>query len=153
MLDVYGTFKKRITDGRGDRLNGELESMAGGRVYTGSRALELGLVDELGGLSDAIAWAAGKAEVDGDNAQLKPEPKSMLEGLFAQPEDKNDDEIVRMESVQSTLGQSLASVIRQSGLASVPGPLRFSIERAITRLEAVNESRVQLIGPDLNIKW
>ena len=67
----------------GLRLKGELEGMAGGRVYTGTRALELGLVDELGGLGEAIAYAAEKAGVDANSAKLSPEPKSALEGLFA----------------------------------------------------------------------
>jgi len=35
MLDVYTTFKKRITDGRGDKLKGDLDSLAGGRIYSG----------------------------------------------------------------------------------------------------------------------
>ena len=122
MLDVYGTFKQRITDGRGDRLQGELESMAGGRVYTGAKALELGLVDELGGLSDAISWVADKAGVEDGNARLSPEPKSMLEGLFAKPEKKNDDEIVRMEPASSPFNEIISASIRQSGLNTIPRP-------------------------------
>lgn len=153
MLDVYGTFKKRITDGRGERLKGELESMAGGRVYTGTRALELGLIDQLGGLSDAIAWAAEKAEIEDNNAQLKPEPKGMLEGLFSQPEDKNDDEVVRMEGPSSSAADVLRSVAREAGLFALPAPARASVERALKRLDAIGESRIQLIGPDLQLRW
>ncbi|MGB6223597.1 signal peptide peptidase SppA [Haloferula sp.] len=153
MLDVYGTFKKRITDGRGDRLKGDLEGMAGGRVFTGAKALELGLVDELGGLSDAIAWVAEKAEIESENAQLKPEPKSMLEGLFAQPEKKNDDEIVRMEGPPSATSAAIRAVVREAGLIALPAPARASVESALNRLDAIGESKVQLIGPDLRFHW
>jgi protease-4 len=153
MLDIYGTFKKRISDGRGDHLRGDLEGMAGGRVYTGTKALELGLVDELGGLGDAITWVADKAGVENDNARLSPEPKSMLEGLFAKPGEKNDDEIVRMEHAGSCFAEMISAGIRQSGLGAVPGPLRHSLERALDRIEAVNESSVQLLAPDIRIRW
>ncbi len=153
MLDVYGTFKKRITDGRGDRLKGELESMAGGRVFTGTKALELGLVDELGGLSDAIAWAAEKAGIEDGNAQLKPEPKSMLEGLFAKPEKSSDDEIVRMSGSPSPAAAAIRTAVRDAGLSTLPAPAHAAVERALNRLDAISESSIQLIGPDLRIRW
>lgn len=153
MLNVYGTFKKRITDGRGDRLNGELESMAGGRVYTGTKALELGLVDELGGLTDAIAWAAEKAEIEDGNAQLKPEPKSMLEGLFAKPDKKSDGEVVRMNGGTSPVSSAIRNAFREAGLSTLPTPARAAVERTIHRLDAIGESNIQLIGPDLQLRW
>ena len=40
----------RVVQGRGDRLEVDIEEVAGGRVYTGRQALERGLVDRLGGL-------------------------------------------------------------------------------------------------------
>lgn len=63
MDDVYATFKKRVTDGRGKALKGDLEPLAGGRVYSGIQALKIGLVDEIGGLSEAIAQAASAAKL------------------------------------------------------------------------------------------
>lgn len=152
MLDVYGTFKKRIMDGRGDRLKGELEGMAGGRVYTGKRALELGLVDELGGLAQAIAWTAEKAGVDADSVQLRPEPKSALEGMFSAPDKKGSDEIVRMGG-SNPAGSAVRSVIRDAGISQFPEPVRRPIERALQRLDAISESRVQLIAPDIDLRW
>lgn len=57
---VYGTFKERVAEGRGMSI-ARVDSLGQGRVYSGEDALELGLVDALGGLSDAIDAAAGKA--------------------------------------------------------------------------------------------
>lgn len=153
MLQVYGTFKKRIIDGRGAQLKGELEGMAGGRVYTGTRALELGLVDELGGLSDAIAWAAKKSGVEDGAAQLKPEPKSAIEGIFASPDKKKDDEIVSMGQQPSTAGDAIRSMIREAGMPALPAPMRASLSRALERLDAISESQIQLISPELQICW
>ncbi|MBK9120879.1 MAG: signal peptide peptidase SppA [Phycisphaerales bacterium] len=61
MGEVYTQFKGRITASRGPRLKKDLDDIAGGRVYTGQQALELGLIDELGGLSDALDAAAARA--------------------------------------------------------------------------------------------
>ncbi len=88
MLEVYATFKKRVTEGRGKALKGDLEPLAGGRVYSGKQALEIGLVDEIGGLHEAVAHATREAKLNNPEVRLLPEPKSGLEGLFAKPEKK-----------------------------------------------------------------
>ena len=153
MLDVYGTFKKRIIDGRGDKLQGELESMAGGRVYTGTRALEIGLVDELGGITDAISWVAEKAGVEDGAAQLKPEPKSAIEGLFASPDKKKDGEIVQMGGQPSAAADAIRGIIRENSFLALPAPVRAALNRALDRLDSINESHIQLIGPDIQLSW
>ncbi len=53
---VYDEFKDRVARGR-DIDAAELEPMAGGRVWTGEEALELGLVDEIGGFREALRRA------------------------------------------------------------------------------------------------
>jgi len=53
---VYDEFKDRVARGRGLELQG-LEDIAGGRVWTGEEALELGLVDEVGGFREALRKA------------------------------------------------------------------------------------------------
>ena len=59
----YDTFLDRVSQGR--HMSKEaVNEIAQGRVWTGEDALELGLVDVLGGLEDAIAIAANKAGLD-----------------------------------------------------------------------------------------
>ena len=79
--EVYAGFKKHVTDIRGQRLKKPIEELAGGRVYTGKQALELGLVDRLGTLSDAVAFAADQAKLKTYDVRVVPEPKSFLERL------------------------------------------------------------------------
>jgi len=76
---VYGEFKGRVLDGRKDRLKGEIESLAGGRVYTGTQALELGLVDRLGGFADAIKFTADEAELSDYELRVFPRPKTIFD--------------------------------------------------------------------------
>jgi protease IV len=53
---IYAEFKDRVARGRGMDLP-ELEGIAGGRVWTGAEALDLGLVDEIGGFREALRMA------------------------------------------------------------------------------------------------
>ena len=53
---VYTEFKDRVSLGRGIDA-GDLEGIAGGRVWTGTEALELGLVDEVAGFREALRKA------------------------------------------------------------------------------------------------
>ena len=149
MEKVYQTFKQRVTEGRGKALKGELEPLAGGRVFSGSRALELGLVDALGGLSEAIAHAAKAAGMDKPAVRLLPEPKSSFEGLFAKPEP--DDEWIRTGSTHP-LADQVEAALRQAGLvAALPHPLRTAVTQLLARLDAFADCRVMLLGPDLQI--
>ncbi len=51
---LYEAFKRRVADGRGLDLQ-DVEAAAKGRVWTGRQALDLGLIDRLGGFDDAIS--------------------------------------------------------------------------------------------------
>jgi len=58
--EIYDLFIDRVSKGRKLSVD-STKVIAQGRVWTGKRAIEIGLVDELGGLDDAIAIAAEKA--------------------------------------------------------------------------------------------
>ncbi|MDB6079138.1 MAG: hypothetical protein JWO82_2885 [Akkermansiaceae bacterium] len=151
MLSVYGTFKKRVQDGRSAKLKGDLESLAGGRVYTGTRGLEIGLVDEIGGLEEAIDYAAEKAGLTADDAKLRPEPKSMIEGLFSKPDKNDDDSVVRMGRQISPIAKAVTGSIEGMQLSTLPAPMRDAVKRVLQRIEASEHSAIQLIGPDISI--
>lgn len=83
MEDTYRQFVSKAANGRKTEYD-DLNKLAGGRIYSGKRARELGLVDELGTLDNAIAHATKLAEVDPDTTLerlILPEPKSLLESL------------------------------------------------------------------------
>ena len=69
---IYRIFKERVAKGRGLDM-AVVDELAQGRVYSGSDAMELGLVDVMGDLSDAIDIAATKANL-GDNYKIKEYP-------------------------------------------------------------------------------
>lgn len=60
--DIYKTFVKHVAEGRNMTFE-QVDEIGQGRVWTGEEALEIGLVDSLGNLEDAIAEAASLAEL------------------------------------------------------------------------------------------
>ncbi len=80
---IYLDFKTRVADGRKKSVL-YIDSIAQGRVWTGSRALELGLVDQLGYMDDAISYAVKSSAVKDYRLKVYPEPKSFLEQIFDQ---------------------------------------------------------------------
>lgn len=61
--DGYRDFIGRVAEARGKSYD-EADAVGRGRVWSGAQALELGLVDQLGGLRDAVAEAARLAELE-----------------------------------------------------------------------------------------
>ena len=80
---VYETFLKRVSDGRGMLID-DVHAIAQGRVWTGRQAKALGLVDELGGMREAVAVAKERAGIDADQEVTLvpyPRPRSFFELL------------------------------------------------------------------------
>lgn len=79
---IYDTFVARVAEGRGLSPD-SVRALGGGRVYTGTDALALGLVDVLGNLDTALDIAADMAGLDEGGYQLwfLPPEKSFLEEL------------------------------------------------------------------------
>ena len=77
----YALFLKRCADGRGVAVE-DIAKIAEGRVWTGSKAKEIGLVDELGDLDKAVAIAAQKAGLADYSVKAYPEEKSIVEKIL-----------------------------------------------------------------------
>lgn len=71
---IYDTFISRVAEGR-KMTKEQVDAVAQGRVWTGTMAKQLGLVDELGGLDAAIAFAAKTAKTEDYKVSLYPEYK------------------------------------------------------------------------------
>ena len=77
----YDLFLKRCADGRGVAVE-EIAKIAEGRVWTGSKAKEIGLVDELGDLDKAVEIAAQKAGLVNYCVKAYPQSKELFERLM-----------------------------------------------------------------------
>lgn len=79
----YELFTSRCAEGRGMSLEA-IKKIAEGRVWDGQTALKIGLVDELGDLDAAIAWAAQKANLDKYKTNAYPAQKTAMEQLLSE---------------------------------------------------------------------
>lgn len=84
---VYNTFMQRVADGRKISVE-RVDSIGQGRVWTGSQALELGLVDKIGDVQRAVQAAAYKAKL-ADYAIIElPEKEDPLSSIFSTSKEK-----------------------------------------------------------------
>lgn len=86
IMEVYETFITNVAEGRNMSVS-EVKDLADGRIYTGKKAKELGLVDELGNFYDAIDIATELAGIQGEPTVVymnKPSLSSLLFGSESQ---------------------------------------------------------------------
>jgi len=93
---IYSTFKSRVVAGR--KLSGAVvDSIAQGRVWSGIQAKQLGLVDRIGGIEDAIACAARLAKVSSYRLREYPESRSAMEKLMKSLGSEADASMLKSE--------------------------------------------------------
>ncbi|MEV7009849.1 signal peptide peptidase SppA [Streptosporangium sp. NPDC051022] len=116
---VYDDFVSKVAEGRGLPRE-RAHELAKGRVWTGADAYAGGLVDELGGLEDALALAREKAGLPAD-APVRAYPKlNPLERL--RPVDSSEDKTAALARLRLEAWGPLAHLAAELGLPSY-GPL------------------------------
>ncbi|ADV45099.1 signal peptide peptidase SppA [Bacteroides helcogenes] len=96
----YDTFLARCSEGRGISKE-ELDKIAQGRVWTGSKAKELGLVDELGGIDRALEIAIAKAGTDTYTIMSYPKKENFLESFM----NSNPGNYIKAHLLNSKVGE------------------------------------------------
>jgi protease-4 len=90
---IYGDFKHKVAQGRG-LTDEQVEAIAKGRIWSGTRAKENGLVDELGGLETAIRLAKEEAGIPADEEirlVVYPKSEGILAEFFGDQGDNSED--------------------------------------------------------------
>jgi protease-4 len=156
MDEIYGVFKKHVTDIRGDRLKKPIDELAGGRVYTGKQALELGLIDKIGTLQDAIQHIAKDANLSDYEVRVVPAPKNIIEQIMEASGGGKDNKNSLESSLSSFRGVSTGgpSLIDLAAphLAGMD-PVRVElIKRALRQLQTINREGASLMMPEMLVK-
>lgn len=81
VTETYDDFITLVSETRNLRKT-FVDSIAQGRVWSGINAIEIGLVDELGGIEQAIAYAAEKAGLESYSIKEFPKQEDMFESLL-----------------------------------------------------------------------
>ncbi|HEY1603583.1 MAG TPA: signal peptide peptidase SppA [Pirellulales bacterium] len=153
MDEIYGVFKNHVVAIRGSKLKKPIDELAGGRVYTGRQALDLGLVDRMGTLTDAIKLAAEQAKVDKYEVRVVPEPKSFLQTLLGSAMGEDDDE-AKGVSLSAALGVRTFPLLDAvlPYLQNLDGQRVGAITMALGRLELIRREGVVLMMPEIIIR-
>ncbi len=148
MQDVYEVFKGHVVKGRGTKLAKPVEEMAGGRVYTGKQALDLGLVDKTGGLHEAIEYAAAQASLEDYDVRTIPEPVDFITQIMRQYSGEGD------RPTDISLTDAATALASHPTLAPLFNVLRKTEPRraealyqALLRIELIRSENVILMMP------
>ncbi len=145
MDEIYGVFKNHVTEIRGKRLKKPIDELAGGRVYTGAQALELGLVDRLGTMNDAVAFVAGQAKIKDYDVRVVPEPKNFLEQLMEGLSGGRDE----AGHVRLAAGQDSLFKLAAPYLQNLDPTRTAAVASVLRRLEILQKEGVVLTMPEI----
>lgn len=129
MNKVYDTFKKRVSEGRNISIE-RVEEIAQGRVWSGSEALENGLIDGLGDLDYAIQQAADLADVSSYSVVEYPkwddEFGDFLEMLISSASNVLKSERLDILGIEPVIFDEIKKIDNLSGMQTVL-PLHLNI--------------------------
>lgn len=118
---IYASFKSRVVAGR--KLNpAVVDSIAQGRVWSGTDALRLGLVDRIGGLNEALNCAARLAKVSEYRMVEYPEIKDKLSRLL-----KNVGGEVQASMVKKEMGVNYDLYQQLKAIQQIPGDVQAKL--------------------------
>ncbi len=118
VVKTYDDFTGRVAEGRGLRQT-YVDSIGQGRVWAGADAIELGLVDQLGDMEDAIAYAAEKAGLGSDYKVTElPKEKDFFTRIMESmnPSDELDAAMRQKMGVYYDYLQGLENLQKNTGI-------------------------------------
>lgn len=127
--DGYALFVKRCADGRKLPIE-QIQKIAEGRVWTGNQAKQIGLVDEIGGLKDAIKVAGRLAKLNEDYViKTYPQKRTFFEELF----DKENREELAAKTIKEYLGDdyeifNLVKSLKEQDFVQAKSPYKLVLK-------------------------
>jgi protease-4 len=148
MQQVYEVFKTHVTKGRESKLRKPIDEIAGGRVYTGKQALDLGLVDQIGGLQQAVEYAAARVSLKNYDVRVIPEPKDFFTQLMGDLSGEGERPTdIRLSGMTSLLaGYPMLAPVLDLLQRTEPRRARALIQ-ALQRIELIRQESIIVMMP------
>lgn len=124
--EIYALFTKRVADGRNLSVS-FVDSIGQGRVWAGSDAINLGLVDQLGSIDDAIAKAAQLASLQDYSVAYYPIQKDWFSMIFNAKDDAVESAIKKEMGQLYFLYEGVRQTTENQGVQARM-PMSFSIQ-------------------------
>ncbi|RPJ26981.1 MAG: hypothetical protein EHM35_14520, partial [Planctomycetaceae bacterium] len=119
-----------------------------GRVYTGKQAMDLGLVDQIGGLQQAIDYAAAKVSLKDYEIRVLPEPKDFFTLLMDQYSGEGEQPTDVTLSGATSLFAGHPTLAPLLDLLRKTEPQRAqALTQALQRIELLQKENVILMMP------
>jgi protease IV len=142
MKTTYDQFTGRVMTMRKDKIK-DIDSVARGRIFLAKQAKDLGMVDEIGGLSDAIRHAADEADVSDYEIKSIPGSYSLIDYISG-----NVDPSMFEGEVKATARPQIKIQIQaQSPLMMLPASARKMIGRQLQFMQILEKRPVMLVAP------
>ncbi len=145
MHDTYDQFTQRVMTTRQGKIK-DIDAVARGRIFSAKQARDLGMVDQIGGIQDAIAYAAKQADLQPGEYDVRvlPAPKTFAD-IFAAA--SGDDSSSRSPIVPHL------SIGVESAWRALPPAMRQSIGRQIQVMLLLQQKPFVLAAPfDIIVK-
>lgn len=117
---IYAIFKRHVAEGRHMKQD-DVDTISQGRVWTGSDAHEIGLVDGLGGLDRAIASAVSMAKVKDYKVVTYPEPSDKLEKILKRFDNNTEMQAAIRTAIKEEVGPEYEWIERVRDLRKMNG--------------------------------
>ena len=127
--DIYESFVNLVASSRG-KEPAQIDAIAQGRVWTGTDALEIGLVDEIGTLQDAISYAAALADFhasDEYSVVNYPKPLTFFEEMMLSFGKTTEEPTILAGTPFAAMGKALGSAVKGNP-AVVYARMPYSLE-------------------------
>ncbi len=124
---IYASFTKKVADGRQLPID-SVKAIAGGRVWTGVQGKAIGLVDQLGGLDEAVKVAAAEAKLKDDDYRLRYYPAKEDAFKKVMKYFGNGDDDVRLQTALGPVGPVVKQLKKLQTLQGVQARLPFEME-------------------------
>lgn len=123
----YELFLKRCAEGR-EVSTDSINAIGQGRVWTGNQALAIGLVDEIGGIDDALSEAVKLAGLDDYSTASYPKPIDFMQAFFKTKKDEFASQIVKDYLGIDYKAFELMKEIKQQDYLQARMPYDFNIQ-------------------------
>ena len=141
--ETYDVFKHVVGLGRKMPVE-KVEDIAQGQVFTGSQALQLGLVDKIGGLFEALMWA-GISSIEKENLKEMAKLRAMMDDEMGA---MLDDILAKGETIQNLIMEALTA----SPIYGTTKPTEEQIRNIMNRMNvAVRPQLATVIVPHVNL--
>lgn len=124
--DIYSLFLSHVSEGRNLTV-AQVDSIAQGRVWTGSDAIRLGLVDVIGGFEKAVTIAAGMAKLEDYELVQLPEDDSPFSKFFRDLSSETTVNVIK-EQVGEENYRYVEHLKKAKGMKGVQARLPFTAE-------------------------